>query len=53
MDLDGLRIETEALVLVGKEILDLGTLIALELNHVAHLGVLIANDGAIAGCKQG
>jgi len=46
VDLDGLVIEAEASLLVGEEFPDLGTLITLELNHLAHLAV--ANDGAIA-----
>ncbi len=34
------------LVLVGKEVHNLGTMITLELDHLAH--VFILNDGAIA-----
>jgi hypothetical protein len=49
VDLDGLLIEAETLVLVGEEFLDLQALIALELNHLAHtLGLGITDDGAIA-----
>ena len=47
MDLDGLAIKAQALLLVGQEILDIFALIALELNHLAHLRV--GDDGAIAG----
>ena len=47
--LDGFLIESKALILVGEELLDLKTLIALELDHLAHtLGFGVANDGAIA-----
>jgi hypothetical protein len=45
--LDRLSIETESLLLVGQEVLDVFALIALELDDFAHLG--IAYDGAIAG----
>lgn len=44
--LDGLVIEAEAILLISEELLDLGTLITLELDHLAHLGV--TDDGAIA-----
>ena len=44
--LDRLSIETESLLLVGQEVLDVFALI-LELDDFAHLGV--AYDGAIAG----
>ena len=51
MDFDGLLIETQTVVFVREELLDLVALIALELNHVAHsLGVGIIDDGAIASC---
>jgi hypothetical protein len=46
VDLDGLGIKLEALLLVGQELLDILTLISLELNHLTHLGVV--DDGAIA-----
>ena len=45
--LDGLGIKLQTLLLVGQEFLDILTLISLELNHLAHLGVV--DDGAIAG----
>jgi hypothetical protein len=47
VDLDGLDIKTKALLLVGQEVLDILALIALELDHLSHLGV--RDDGAIAG----
>jgi hypothetical protein len=47
VDLDGLDIKTKALFLVCQEILDILALIALELDHLSHLGV--GDDGAIAG----
>jgi len=46
MDLDGLRIQLEAFLLVGQELLDILTLISLKLNHLTHLSV--RDDGAIA-----
>lgn len=49
VDLDGLAIKTEALLLVGEEVLNVLSLITLELDHLSHLGV--GNDGAIAGCR--
>lgn len=47
VDLDGLAIKAQALLLIGQEVLDIFALVALELNHLAHLGV--GDDGAIAG----
>ena len=47
VDLDGLDIKTQALLLVGQKVLDILALIALELDHLSHLGV--GDDGAIAG----
>ena len=47
MDLDGLGIKFQALFLVYQEFLHILALISLELNHLAHLGVV--DDGAIAG----
>jgi hypothetical protein len=46
MDLDGLGIQLETFLLVGQELLNIFTLISLELNHLAHLRV--SDDGAIA-----
>lgn len=46
MDLDGLGIQLEALLLVGQEFLHILALVALELDHLAHLRVV--DDGAIA-----
>lgn len=46
--LDGLGIKLKTLLLVGEEFLDIFALIALELDHLAHLRV--NNDGAIASC---
>jgi hypothetical protein len=45
--LDCFGVKTEALLLVGQEVLDILSLIALELDDFAHLS--IAHDGAIAG----
>jgi hypothetical protein len=47
VDLYGLDIKTEAIFLIGEEILDVLALVALELDHLSHLGV--GDDGAIAG----
>lgn len=46
MDLDGLGIELQA-VLIDEELLNVFTLITLELNHLSHLS--IDDNGAIAG----
>jgi len=46
MDLDGLGIKLETLLLVGEELLNIFALISLKLDHLSHLGV--NNDGAIA-----
>lgn len=49
VDFDGLLVETQAVVLIGEELLDLVALITLELNHLSHsLGVSVVDDGAIA-----
>jgi hypothetical protein len=45
--LDGFDVKAQAVLLVGQEVLDIFALIALELNHLAHL--CIRDDGAIAG----
>ena len=45
--LDGLRIKTKALLLVGQEILDILALISLELDDLTHLGV--CDYGSITG----
>lgn len=47
VDLYGLDIKTQALLLVCQEILNILALIALELDHLSHLGV--GDDSAIAG----
>ena len=47
VDLDGLGIKLEAFLLVHEELLDILALVALELDHLAHLAV--GDDGAIAG----
>ena len=47
MDLDGLGVELKT-VLAGEEFLEILALVALELNHLAHLTVV--NGGAIASC---
>lgn len=46
VDLDGLGVKLQAVLLVGEELLDILALIALELDHLAHLGIV--DDGAIA-----
>ena len=46
VDLDGLHIKTQALLLIRHEVLNILALIALELNHLAHLRV--GDDSAIA-----
>lgn len=46
--LDGLGIQRQTLLLIDEELLDVFTLVALKLDHLAHLGVV--DDGAIAGC---
>lgn len=45
--LDGLGIQLKTFLLVGQELLNILTLISLQLNHLAHLSVI--HDGAIAG----
>ncbi|KAB8356450.1 hypothetical protein FH972_024033 [Carpinus fangiana] len=47
VDLDGLAVEGEAILLIGEKFLDVLALVALQLDHLAHLGV--DDDGAIAG----
>lgn len=47
MDLDGLGVKLKT-VLAGKELLEILALVALELDHLAHLSIV--DDGAIAGC---
>lgn len=47
VNLYGFGIETQAILLVGEEFLDILALVALELDHLSHLGV--GDDGAIAG----
>ena len=47
MDLDCFCVETEAFLLIGQEVLDVLSLVALELDDLAHFGV--AHNGAIAG----
>lgn len=47
VDLNGLGIKLKTLLLVGEEVLDVLALVALELDHLAHLGVV--DDGSIAG----
>jgi len=46
MDLNGLRIKLQTLLLVSEELLYILALIALKLNHLAHLSV--NDNGAIA-----
>lgn len=47
VDLDGLGIQLEALLLVDKEFLHILALVSLQLNHLSHLGV--DDDCSIAG----
>jgi len=47
VDLDGLAIKAQALLLVGQEVLNILALVSLQLDHLSHLGV--CDDGAIAG----
>jgi hypothetical protein len=46
VDLDGLGIKLESLLLVSQELLNILSLVSLQLNHLAHLSV--RDDGAIA-----
>jgi hypothetical protein len=46
MDFDSLGIKLETFLLVGQELLNILTLISLQLNHLSHLSVI--DDGAIA-----
>lgn len=52
MDLDVLifQVRAEAILLVDEPILDNLALVALELDHLAHL--IIVDDGAIASCEE-
>ena len=47
--LDGLSVELQTLLLVGQELLNILALIALKLNHLAHLTV--GDDRAIASYR--
>lgn len=47
VDLYGFGVEAQPLLFVGEELLDIFALVALELDHLAHLRV--GDDGAIAG----
>ena len=44
---NGLDVEAQAVLLVGQKVLDVFALVALELDHLAHL--CVRDDGAIAG----
>ena len=46
VDLDGLGIQLQALLLVDQELLHILALVALQLDHLSHLRVV--DDGAIA-----
>jgi len=46
VDLNGLGIKLQTLLLVGEELLNILALISLKLNHLSHLS--INDDGAIA-----
>jgi hypothetical protein len=47
VDLDGLSIKTQALLLVRHEVLHIFALVSLQLDHLSHFR--ISDDGAIAG----
>lgn len=47
--LDALGIKLEA-VLIGQELLDILSLVTLQLDHLTHLSV--SDDGAIASCNE-
>ena len=47
MDLDGLGVELQTILLVGQEFLNILSLISLKLDHLSHLRIV--DDGAIAG----
>jgi hypothetical protein len=47
VDLYSLCVEAQTLLLIGKELLDILALVALQLDHLAHLRV--GDDGSIAG----
>jgi len=47
VDLDGLAIKAQALLLVSQEVLNILALVSLQLDHLSHLGV--CDDSAIAG----
>jgi hypothetical protein len=47
VNLDGLAIKPQALLLVRHEVLHIFALVSLQLDHLSHLG--ISDDGAIAG----
>lgn len=47
VDLGGLSIQPQAFLLIGEEFLNIFALVALQLNHLSHLGIV--DDGAIAG----
>lgn len=49
VDLDSLGVELKTLLLVGEELQDVLALVALELDDLAHLGVV--HNGSIAGCE--
>lgn len=46
MDLDGLGIKLKTFLLIGQKLLNILALVSLQLNHLAHLGIV--DDGAIA-----
>lgn len=46
VDLDGLGIQLQALLLINQELLHILALVALQLDHLSHLRVV--HDGAIA-----
>ena len=49
--LDVLLVKGKAGVLIDEEVSDLDTVVALQLDHLAHtLGLGVTDDGAIASC---
>jgi hypothetical protein len=51
--LDVLLVKGKAAVLVDEEVSDLDTVVALQLDHLAHtLGLGVTDDGAIAGWSR-
>jgi len=47
VDLDGLAIKAQALLLVGQEVLNILALVSLQLDHLSHF--IVGDDSSIAG----